>query len=66
MLSVSFGAGNVGFNEQILPDVMYPEGKPVLHNFDEAKKFILARFIFEVSKKTLWGTILEWWAAICT
>lgn len=63
---VSFGAENVRFNERFLIDVMYLDGKPVLHIVDEGTHLSAARFVKEVSTATLWATILECWATIYT
>ena len=63
---VSFGAENVRFNERILLDIMYLEGKPVLHIVDEATRFSAARFLSDVSTKTIWRAILECWGTIYT
>lgn len=54
------------FNERILLDVMYIGGKPVLHIVDEGTKFIAARFLLDVSTKTVWRTLLEIWVKIYT
>ena len=63
---VSFGAENVKFNERIYMDIMYIDGKPVLHIVDEGTHFSAAAFLPDVSTKTIWTTILECWAAIYT
>lgn len=61
---VSFGAENVKFNERLFMDMMYLNGKPVLHIVDEGAHFRAAAFLPNVSTKTIWATILECWAAI--
>eukprot|EP00180_Rhodochaete_pulchella_P004061 Plantae.Rhodophyta-Rhodochaete_pulchella.ctg74856.p1 GENE.Plantae.Rhodophyta-Rhodochaete_pulchella.ctg74856~~Plantae.Rhodophyta-Rhodochaete_pulchella.ctg74856.p1 ORF type:complete len:209 (+),score=12.17 Plantae.Rhodophyta-Rhodochaete_pulchella.ctg74856:155-781(+) len=63
---VSFGADNIAFNEKVLLDVMYLEGKPVLHLVDDGTHFSAARFIPDVSTKTIWSTILQRWATVYT
>ena len=57
---------NLRFNERILLDILYIEGRPVLQIVDEATKFSAARFLPDVSTKTIWKTILECWATIYT
>eukprot|EP00171_Calliarthron_tuberculosum_P018868 IDg18868t1 len=63
---VSFGAAGCRFNERILMDIMYLEGKLVLHIVDEGTRFSAARFIPSVSTKTIWQTFLTCWVAIYT
>ncbi len=47
-------------------DVMYLDGKPVLHIADEGNRFSAARFVPDVSTKTIWRTFLESWGAVYT
>ncbi len=47
-------------------DVMYLDGKPVLHIVDEGTRFSAARSVPDVSTKTIWRTFLECWAAVYT
>lgn len=61
---VSFGAENVCFNERILMDVMYIDGKPVLHIVDDGTHFGAARFLPDVSTGTIWSTLLKCWSTI--
>ena len=63
---MSFGAENVRFNERILLDIVTIDSKPVLHIVDEGTRFSAAKFVPDVSTKTLWSTILECWAMIYT
>ena len=63
---VSFGADHVRFNERILLDIMYINGSAILHIVDEGTHFSAARFLADVSTKTIWKTILECWACIYT
>lgn len=62
----SFGAENVRFNERIPLDIVYIDGKPVLHIVDEVTHFSAAQFRSDVSTKTIWATILKFWAPIYT
>ena len=63
---VSFGADNVRFNERLLMDIMYLYGKPVLHMVDEGTRFSAAKFVPDVSTKTIWETIIQCWAMVYT
>ena len=63
---VAFGAEHVRFNERIMLDVMYVDGKPVLHIVDEITKFRAAKFLPDVSTKNIWRTLLEIWVMIYT
>lgn len=63
---VSFGAGNVRFNERIIIDIMYLDEDPVLHIVDEGAYFSAANFLPNISTKTLWKTILDSWVTIYT
>lgn len=63
---VSFGAGNARFNELIFMNIMYLDGEPVLHIVKEGAHFSVAKFLSDISAKTVWQTILNSWAAIYT
>ena len=57
---VTLGAENVKLNERLQLDVMFLDGKPVLHIVDEGTKFSAARFLpTDQSTKTIWSTILK-------
>ncbi len=45
---------------------MYLDGKPVLNIVDEGNGFSAARFVSDVSTKTIWRNFLEYWADIYT
>lgn len=61
---VAFGAKHVRFIESILLDFMYIDGKPVIHIFNEGKRFKAARLLPNVSTETIWRTLLEMWVMI--
>lgn len=63
---VSFGSGNVRFNERIIIDIMYIDGDPILHIVDEGTHFSAARFLPNARTDTIWSTILSSWSAIYT
>ena len=45
---------------------MYLNNRPVLHLFDEGTHFSAAKFVLYLSTKTIWATILEFWATVYT
>lgn len=49
------------FNYEIIVDVMYLNGKPVLHIVDAATSFQAARFLPDISAKTTWETLKACW-----
>ncbi|HEY2455482.1 MAG TPA: hypothetical protein VGI71_23255 [Scandinavium sp.] len=49
------------FNFEIIIDVMYIDGKPVLHIVDTATAFQAARFLKDMSAKTAWDTLKLCW-----
>jgi hypothetical protein len=48
---------NLEFNTEIIVDVMYLESKPVLYVVDSAIVFQAARFLRNMSTKTVWEAI---------
>ena len=50
----------------MLLDVMYIDGKRVLHIVDKGTHFSAAQFLSDVSTKTIWKIILHCWATIYT
>lgn len=48
---------DVDFNYRVLVDVMYLDGKPVIHAIDEATSFQAARFLQNMTAKATWNTI---------
>lgn len=63
---VAIGSEHVQLNERILLDLMYIEGKPVLHIIDESTKFSAARFIPNKKVDTIWKTLIKCWVSIYT
>lgn len=47
-------------------DILYIDGKPVLHIVDEGTRFSAERFLLDVSTKTIFLIFLIFWAAIYT
>lgn len=58
LVSGYYGYENVRFNERILTYVMYLNFNLVLHIVDEETRFSAARLLTDVSKNTLWRSIL--------
>ena len=51
----------VDFNFEVIVDVMYLDGKPVLHVVDAATGFQAARFMRNMSAKETWDVLKECW-----
>ncbi|KHJ31224.1 hypothetical protein EV44_g3699 [Erysiphe necator] len=52
---------DVNFNYTIVIDIMYIEGKEVLHIVDEATRFQAARWLDNVTSKHVWDTLRQCW-----
>jgi hypothetical protein len=53
---------DLNFNAVIVVDIMYLEGKPVLHIVDTATSFQNARFLFRnTSTKAIWQALRSCW-----
>lgn len=52
---------DVEFNHSIIVDVMYIDGKPVLHIVDEATRFNAACWLANISSKHIWDMIRMIW-----
>ena len=63
---VSLGRENTRFNDEVMLDIMYIDGKPILHIVDDSTHFSAARYLPNVSTKTIWATIVECWASMYT
>ena len=57
---------NVRFNARAYIDVIYLDGKPVLHIVDEAMRFYPARFLTKMSKDAIWDSIVLCWSSVYT
>ena len=51
----------VRFNYNIIVDIMYIGGKPVLHVVDEATRFQAGRFLRDISAQHTWDTLKACW-----
>ena len=52
---------DVDFNYEIIVDVMYLDGKPVLHAVDAATAFQAGRFLKSMSAKDTWEALRQCW-----
>ena len=52
---------DLDFNFEIIVDVMYLDGKPVLHIVDTATAFQAARFLKDMSARAAWDTLKLCW-----
>ena len=63
---VTMGAENVKFNERLMMDIMYLDGQPVLHIVDEGTRFSAAKFLEDLSAKSVWFAFCECWSNVYT
>ena len=63
---VLIGHENVRFNARAYIDIMYLDGRPVLHIVDEATRFSAARFLTKVSTDAVWEAIVMCWSSVYT
>ncbi|KAL3702992.1 hypothetical protein TMatcc_010179 [Talaromyces marneffei ATCC 18224] len=52
---------DVSFNHSIIVDIMYINGKPVLHVVDEATRFNAAHWLDNISAKATWTALRIMW-----
>jgi hypothetical protein len=52
---------DVNFNHSIIVDIMFMEGRPVLHIIDEATRFNAARWLPNMSAKITWDVLQMAW-----
>jgi hypothetical protein len=52
---------DVEFNYKLIVDVIYINGKPVLHAINEAIAFQAAKFLQNLQAKTIWNTLRAIW-----
>jgi hypothetical protein len=48
---------DINFNYRLVVDVMYIDGKPVLHAVNEAILFQAAKFLADMQARTTWNTL---------
>ncbi|EED15482.1 conserved hypothetical protein [Talaromyces stipitatus ATCC 10500] len=52
---------DIHFNHSIIVDIMYIDGKPVLHIIDEATRFNAARWLPNISSSATWDALRAAW-----
>ncbi len=52
------------FNSEVVVDIMYIQGKPVLHMVDMATHYQAARFLADEAAESVWRTFMEMWVLI--
>ena len=66
LFRISFGDSTSRFNDCLVLDIVYIDGKPILQVVDESIHFSAAHFLPDVSTKTAWSTIVDFWASVYT
>lgn len=61
IMKLSVPYEDVVFNSEVVIDIMYIQGAPVLHVVDRATHFQAARFLNVVSSKEIWQKFMEMW-----
>ncbi len=61
---LTVGTDDLRFNHIVAMDVMYLNGRPVLHVVDEATHFGAALFLKNQSTKSIWKAFLKCWTRI--
>eukprot|EP00171_Calliarthron_tuberculosum_P022726 IDg22726t1 len=52
------------FNSEVVVDIMYIEGRPVLHLVDRATHYQAARFLNDISTECIWRTFMQMWVLV--
>lgn len=52
------------FNSEVVVDIMYIQGKSVLHVVDRATHFQAARFLQDDSTESIWRTFMQMWVLV--
>ena len=52
---------DLSFNQSIIVDIMYINGRPILHVVDEETRYQSGRFLTNISTKTTWDTLRLYW-----
>ena len=63
---VPMGYANIRFNARVYIDIMYLDGRPVLHIADEATRFSTVRFLPKISTDAVWDAIVLCWSSVYT
>ena len=60
---VAMGHENVRFNSRVYIDIMYLDGRPVLHIVDESTRFSAARLLTKMTTDAVWEAIVMCWSS---
>ena len=61
---VSIGRKDIQFNARAYIDIMYLDGRPVLHIVDEATRFSSARFLSQETTESVSDAIILCWSSV--
>ena len=61
---ISIGTGALRFNNIVAVDVMYIDGRPVLHVVDEATHYASACFLKKMTAEETWKSFLRCWSRV--
>ena len=64
VVKVSVPHDGIVFNSEVVIDIMWIQGKHVLHVVDRATHFQAARFIPDDSTETIWRTFMQMWVLV--
>lgn len=64
VVQVAIPHADAVFNSEVIIDVMYIQGHPVLHCADRATNFQAARFLTKVSTECNWQTFMQMWVLV--
>ena len=64
IVKVAVPRDDIFFNGEVVVDIMWIQGKHVLHVVDKATHFMAARFIPENLTETIWRTFLQMWVLV--
>ena len=64
VVKVAVPREDIVFNSEVVIDIMWIQGKHVLHVVDKATHFMAARFIPDDSTETIWRTFLQMWVLV--
>ena len=63
---VAMGHEDIRFNSRVYIDIMYLDGRPVLHIVDKSTRFSAARFLTKMTTDAVWEAIVLCWSSIYT
>ena len=63
---VAMGHEDIRFNSRVYIDIMYLDGRPVLHIVDKSTRFSAARFLTKMTTDAVWEAIVLCWSSVYT